>query len=58
MLEEQRAWLKERDAAAPLSTEDGGTLAAVDYAQTMAEMTMDRCKVLTKYLNPDAYIEE
>jgi uncharacterized protein YecT (DUF1311 family) len=58
MLEEQRAWLKERDAAAPLSTEDGGTLAAVDYAQNMAEMTMDRCKVLTKYLDPDAYIEE
>lgn len=52
ILEEQRAWLKERDAKAEASTEEeqGGSMASVDYALVRAELTMDRCSVLLEYL--------
>ncbi|SFH52354.1 Uncharacterized conserved protein YecT, DUF1311 family [Pseudobutyrivibrio sp. OR37] len=51
-LEEQRQWLKDRDASAEKATaeHDGGSMATVDYNDTYATMTMDRCKELLNYL--------
>ncbi|QFJ55447.1 lysozyme inhibitor LprI family protein [Pseudobutyrivibrio xylanivorans] len=50
-LEEQRQWLKDRDAqAAKDSAEyDGGTFASVAYNDTFASMTIKRCEELLKY---------
>ena len=52
-LEEQRQWLKDRDASAEKATaeHDGGSMATVDYNDIYATMTMDRCKELLKYFN-------
>lgn len=51
-LEEQRQWLKDRDASAERATAEhlGGSQATVDYNDTYATMTMDRCKELLNYL--------
>ncbi len=51
-LEEQRQWLKDRDASAEKATaeHDGGSMATVDYNDTYATMTMERCKELLNYL--------
>ena len=50
-LEEQRQWLKDRDAqAAKDSAEyEGGTFASVAYNDTFASMTIKRCEELLKY---------
>ena len=52
-LEEQRQWLKDRDASAERATAEhlGGSQAAVDYNDIYATMTMERCKELLKYFN-------
>jgi len=52
-LEEQRQWLKDRDASADRATAEhlGGSQAAVDYNDIYATMTMERCKELLKYFN-------
>ncbi len=50
-LEEQRQWLKDRDASAERTKNLGGSQAAVDYNDIYATMTMDRCKELLKYFN-------
>jgi uncharacterized protein YecT (DUF1311 family) len=50
ILEEQRAWLAERDAAAEQSMEEAGTMAAVEGPLTKANMTMDRCETLLGYI--------
>ncbi|WP_051195218.1 lysozyme inhibitor LprI family protein [Pseudobutyrivibrio ruminis] len=52
-LEEQRQWLKDRDASADRATAEhlGGSQATVDYNDIYATMTMERCKELLKYFN-------
>ena len=52
-LEEQRQWLKDRDASAERATAEhlGGSQATVDYNDIYATMTMERCKELLKYFN-------
>ena len=50
-LEEQRQWLKDRDASAERAKNLGGSQAAVDYNDIYATMTMERCKELLKYFN-------
>jgi uncharacterized protein YecT (DUF1311 family) len=50
ILEEQRAWLAERDTAAEQSMEEAGTMAAVEGSLTKANMTMDRCETLLGYI--------
>ena len=52
ILEEQRAWIKEKEAAAEESQSmyEGGTLAQVDYLSVLADMTIKRCEELIKYL--------
>ena len=51
-LEEQRQWLKDRDASAERATAEhlGGSQATVDYNDIYATMTMERCKELLNYL--------
>lgn len=51
-LEEQRLWLKDRDASAERATAEhlGGSQATVDYNDIYATMTMERCKELLNYL--------
>ena len=51
-LEEQRQWLKDRDASADRATAEhlGGSQATVDYNDIYATMTMERCKELLNYL--------
>jgi uncharacterized protein YecT (DUF1311 family) len=50
ILEEQRVWLAERDAAAEQSMEEAGTMAAVEGPLTKAYMTWDRCETLLGYI--------
>jgi uncharacterized protein YecT (DUF1311 family) len=51
ILEEQRAWLTERDAAAEQSMEEAGSMASVEGPLTKANMTMERCETLVNYLD-------
>jgi len=52
-LEEQRQWLKDRDAEAQKAADEynGGSFATVAYNDTYATMTLERCKELLKYLD-------
>jgi uncharacterized protein YecT (DUF1311 family) len=52
ILEEQRSWLKQRDEQATTNRDswEGGTFANVDYQDTMATMTMERCEKLLEYV--------
>jgi uncharacterized protein YecT (DUF1311 family) len=52
ILEEQRSWLKQRDeqATSIRDSYEGGTFAEVDYQETMATMTMERCETLLEYV--------
>lgn len=52
VLNEQREWLKQRDSAAQEGYDswEGGSFAPVDYADTQATMTMERCEELLKLL--------
>lgn len=52
ILEEQRQWLKDRDAKAQESADeyDGGSFASVAYNDTYASATMERCKKLLEYI--------
>ena len=45
-LEEQRSWLKDRDDKLKAYSKDG-----MDYNETLAKLTLDRCKDLLKYFN-------
>ena len=49
-LEEQRAWLSDRDKKLE-ELPDDGTLAPVDYNGLYAELTLDRCEELLKYFD-------
>lgn len=52
ILAEQRAWIKEKETAAAAARDEweGGSFAAVDYNDTLATMTIERCYVLVEYL--------
>ncbi|MBQ2114989.1 MAG: DUF1311 domain-containing protein, partial [Lachnospiraceae bacterium] len=52
ILNEQREWLKKRDQKADEAADswEGGSFASVDFADTKAEMTMERCKELLDIL--------
>lgn len=52
ILEEQRAWIVERDKKAQedMDSWGGGTFEKVVYWDTMAKMTIDRCGELVEYL--------
>jgi uncharacterized protein YecT (DUF1311 family) len=52
ILDEQRSWLKQRDEQATTNRDswEGGTFAEVDYQDTMATMTMERCEKLLEYV--------
>ncbi|MBQ2406665.1 MAG: DUF1311 domain-containing protein [Lachnospiraceae bacterium] len=52
ILNEQREWLKQRDQKADEAADswEGGSFASVDFADTKAEMTMERCKELADIL--------
>lgn len=52
ILNEQREWLKQRDQKADEAADswEGGSFAPVDFADTKAEMTMERCKELADIL--------
>lgn len=52
ILTEQRAWIKEKEAAAAAARDawEGGSFAPVDYNDTLATMTIERCRVLVEYL--------
>lgn len=52
ILNEQREWLKQRDQKADEAADswEGGSFAPVDFADTKAEMTMERCKELVDIL--------
>lgn len=49
-LEEQRQWLKDRDAKLDALPKEG-SLAPVDYNSLMATLTLERCEELIKYIN-------
>lgn len=52
VLEEQRQWLKDRDASLEKYTfEEYGTLGAMDANEEQAEVTLKRCEELLKYFN-------
>jgi uncharacterized protein YecT (DUF1311 family) len=55
ILDEQRAWLKERDEQAENSRDswEGGSFAKVDYLYTMGTMTMERCEKLLEYIEQE-----
>jgi uncharacterized protein YecT (DUF1311 family) len=55
ILEEQRAWLKERDEQAEQNRDswEGGSFAKVDYLDTMGTMTMERCEKLLEYIEQE-----
>jgi uncharacterized protein YecT (DUF1311 family) len=55
ILEEQRSWLKQRDEQATTNRDswEGGTFAEVDYQDTMATMTMERCETLLEYVKQE-----
>ncbi|MBQ9142862.1 MAG: DUF1311 domain-containing protein [Lachnospiraceae bacterium] len=52
LLTEQRAWIQEKeDKAKEAAAEyEGGSLAAVTYNDTLAQMTIERCAELVEYL--------
>lgn len=52
ILEEQRAWIAEKEAAQKSISEEwgGGSGEPLAVYTVLAEMTMERCKVLTEYL--------
>lgn len=50
ILEEQRAWITEKEAAAQRALENDGSFAAVDYNDIQATSTMERCGELIEYL--------
>lgn len=52
ILEEQRAWLKERDELSQAAADswEGGSFAEVDALDTKATMTLERCEVLLTYI--------
>lgn len=52
ILEEQRAWIAEKEAEEErIRTDwDGGSGMPLDLYSTLADMTMERCKVLAEYL--------
>ncbi len=52
ILTEQREWIKEKEAAANNARDqwEGGSFAPVDYNDTLATMTIERCYVLAEYL--------
>lgn len=51
ILEEQRAWIKEKEnAAEEARAEFGGSFAEVIYYDTLAEYTINRCAELAEYL--------
>ena len=51
LLEDQRQWLKDRDAhLKDISSQDLGTMGAVDYNDYLATETMNRCEKLLSYL--------
>lgn len=52
ILEEQRTWIKDKEAQAQAEMDEwqGGSFAPVAYADTLAELTMERCEVLLEYL--------
>jgi hypothetical protein len=55
ILEEQRSWLKQRDEQATTNRDswEGGTFAEVDYQDTMATVTMERCEKLLEYVKQE-----
>lgn len=52
ILAQQREWIAQKEAVNEASAEEfeGGTLAPVDTMITQAEMTMERCQELLKYI--------
>lgn len=52
ILKEQRQWISEKEARAKESGTqyENGSLAAVDYNDTLARLTMERCEELLEYL--------
>ncbi|MBQ7925535.1 MAG: DUF1311 domain-containing protein, partial [Lachnospiraceae bacterium] len=52
ILSEQRAWITEKETRAKEAADEhnGGSMAAVDYNEILAEMTMKRCEELVEYL--------
>lgn len=52
ILTEQRAWIAEKEKAAEEARDawEGGSFAQVDYNDTLATMTIERCQVLAGYL--------
>lgn len=52
ILTEQRAWISEKEAKAKEAGEEysGGSLSAVSYNDTLADLTMKRCEELIEYL--------
>lgn len=52
ILSEQRAWITEKETKAQEAADQhkGGSMAAVDYNEMLAELTMKRCEELVEYL--------
>lgn len=52
ILEEQRAWISEKEAKAKEARDEfeGGTFAPVSYNDVLATLTMERCEELIEYL--------
>lgn len=52
ILAEQREWIKEKEAAAEAARDswEGGSFAPVDYNDTLATWTIERCEELVEYL--------
>ncbi len=52
ILEEQREWIKEKEAAAEEASAEynGGSFATVAYNDTLASLTIERCEELIEYL--------
>ena len=52
ILTEQREWIKEKEATAEAARDswEGGSFAPVDYNDTLATKTIERCRVLADYL--------
>lgn len=52
ILEEQRAWIKEKEEKAKKIADvyAGGSMASVDINDTLAQLTMERCAKLVEYL--------
>ena len=50
ILDEQREWIAQKEERAEEILSAGGSMAAVDCNQYMAELTMERCEELIEYL--------